>query len=713
MGEYQRLGFEVSPTQSDDDDILVDEVYAVKEDSPNSRWSIQEMFHNLKEKFKERTVAKKDKFYFQSADVFRTIDENDDDEDLYDEDYNEGLNTDDNSSESMISTMDFHRRNKISKKKCSRKQIRRFLYRQQSWIFLMVLGVLSALIGITAEKTSSWIIDVKMLAGSATGYYIVNYMLWILISVLLAIISATITHFNGPYSAGSGIPAMKSILSGVILSHYLSYRTLLSKTVGSTIAYSAGMFIGREGPSAHICAALANQIAKLPIFSRIRKNDGAMLQMIAAGCAVGVAATFGSPIGGVFFSIEATSTYYHIQNLAKGLFCALSTTVVLRLLTGNSGLVGIAPPDYDKVPYKSYELFIFAFIGIILGLLSALFIAYIKKIQYLRRNFKVFNESRYGQVIVVGIVSALVTYPILPLREGATQMLSKLLSAEDLKDWATPNLYFILIVVIVLYFLLCGITLGLPIACGLYAPIFILGAATGRLFGELLALTGLEVTAGGYAAVGAAALGAGVTRTISSAIILFELTGQMTLLIPVMLAVLISSAVANLFGPSLYDELLRLKGLPYLPPYQNHKNKTARSIMRRKVVFIGSDATYADVKKLLNTSDFSHFPLVDSSVSRLFIGAISRVGLESILERYEAKFKSAEGDLLGMDLGISANLSRESPGLDPCPFQVVPETPLSKVHFMFAMLGLSVSYVVDHGVLVGVISRKDMMNYSK
>lgn len=121
-------------------------------------------------------------------------------------------------------------------------------------------------------------------------------------------------------------------------------------------------------------------------------------------------------------------------------------------------------------------------------------------------------------------------------------------------------------------FFITGISAGLPIPCGVYAPVFMVGAAMGRLLGEVMAviLPASGIVPGGYAVVGAAAFSAGVTRTIASAIILFELTGQLTHLLPVLLSVLIASSVGNFCTLSVYDELLREKGLPFMPPIRTY-----------------------------------------------------------------------------------------------------------------------------------------------
>lgn len=168
---------------------------------------------------------------------------------------------------------------------------------------------------------------------SVTDNGFAGFLLWTLASLVLAGVAGGVVHLVGPFSAGSGIPAMKSILSGVRLKHYLSYRTLISKAIGIICAYSAGLFVGKEGPYVHICAALAYQLSRLRIFERIKKNDALRFQTVAAGCAAGLAVTFGAPVGGVLFSIEVTSTYYLIASMSKAFFTAVCAALFVRLLS--------------------------------------------------------------------------------------------------------------------------------------------------------------------------------------------------------------------------------------------------------------------------------------------------------------------------------------------------------------------------------------------
>lgn len=441
----------------------------------------------------------------------------------------------------------------------------------------------------------------------------------------------------------------------------------------------------------------------------------------------------------------------------------------------------------------------FSLIGISFGLLGVLFNFYVKKVAQLRRNYKILNQSRYGQVLIIAAISGLVTFPILPLRTGPTSVLNDLFSTSPLTNWQNPNIYFVLSAVVILEFIMCGISLGLPIPCGLYTPMFILGAALGRLIGEVLHAVHLlpSIVPAGYAVVGAAAFAAATTRTLSSSIICFELTRQLEHLLPVLLAVLIASAVGNFFGPSIYDELLKMKGLPYMPPFSSTKggNKTAKSIMRRDVIFLTTESTYEDLQTLLINSHYSSFPLVQTRKQRTLLGVLPRSTLERLLDTLESrlltlaqkqveylnmsildhqtqqeqlevraedpaapssasdapppppstpstiepKFKSRFGgmaaslhlaptdatdeasperqkleevmhELTEQAMHQQVGLSRSTPGLDAGPFQLPVQTPHSKVHFLFAMLGLKCGYILDQGSLVGVITKRDLIS---
>ena len=110
------------------------------------------------------------------------------------------------------------------------------------------------------------------------------------------------------HAMGSGIPEIKAILSGYWLARYLSARAFVAKVVGLVAALAAGLFIGREGPMVHLSATLSVLLMKLRPFSFIDDDHAMKRAMLGASAAIGVVATFGTPIGGVLFSVEVLPT---------------------------------------------------------------------------------------------------------------------------------------------------------------------------------------------------------------------------------------------------------------------------------------------------------------------------------------------------------------------------------------------------------------------
>lgn len=113
-----------------------------------------------------------------------------------------------------------------------------------------------------------------------------------------------------------------------------------------------------------------------------------------------------------------------------------------------------------------------------------------------------------------------------------------------------------------------------------------------------------NIIPGGYAVVGAAAFASGVTRTFSTSVIVFELTGQLSHMLPVLIGALLGTAIGNRFNMSIYDTMLSLRGLPILPAVQPkwHKKK-AGDIMHKTGVYITTHVTYNEILNILQQTD--------------------------------------------------------------------------------------------------------------
>jgi chloride channel 3/4/5 len=105
-----------------------------------------------------------------------------------------------------------------------------------------------------------------------------------------------------PYAAGSGISEIKCIIAGFVMKGFLGWRTLFIKSIGLPLAIASGLSVGKEGPSVHYAVCTGNVISRL--FDKYKKNASKMREIMSACAAAGVGVAFGSPIGGVLFSLE-------------------------------------------------------------------------------------------------------------------------------------------------------------------------------------------------------------------------------------------------------------------------------------------------------------------------------------------------------------------------------------------------------------------------
>ena len=116
------------------------------------------------------------------------------------------------------------------------------------------------------------------------------------------------------------------------MERYLDARTLAAKTLGLIATASSGLCLGRLGPFVQISACIANLLMKIKFFKKLKKAEYEKNSLLAAACATGVATAFGSPFGGVLFSIEVTSTYYPVNNLVRCIYCTLFGSLFCKCL---------------------------------------------------------------------------------------------------------------------------------------------------------------------------------------------------------------------------------------------------------------------------------------------------------------------------------------------------------------------------------------------
>ncbi|NXA31190.1 CLCN2 protein, partial [Eudromia elegans] len=546
----------------------------------------------------------------------------------------------------------------------------------EDWIFLILLGLVMALVSWAMDFAIATCLQAqKWMYGGLDTNVLLQYLAWVTYPTVLITFSAGFTQILAPQAVGSGIPEMKTILRGVVLKEYLTLKTFVAKVIGLTCALGSGMPLGKEGPFVHIasmCAALVSRF--LSLFGGIYENEARNIEMLAAACAVGVGCCFAAPIGGVLFSIEVTSTFFAVRNYWRGFFAATFSAFIFRVLAvwnkDEETITALFKTRFRlDYPFDLQELPAFAVIGIASGFGGALFVYLNRKIVQFMRRQKTINrflmKKRLLFPALVTLVISTLTFP-----PGFGQFMAGQLTQKDtlvtlfdnqtwakqdvseeylglLEAWHQPrsNIFVTLIVFILMKFWMSALATTIPVPCGAFMPVFIIGAAFGRLVGESMAAwfpegihtdgTGHCIVPGGYAVVGAAALSGAVTHTVSTAVIVFELTGQLSHILPVMIAVILANTVAQSLQPSLYDSIIRIKKLPYLPElgWGNHEKYNVRveDIMVRDIRYVTLNCKYRDLQQVLQSTKMKSLALVESADSMILLGSIERTQVVALL----------------------------------------------------------------------------------
>ncbi|NXE99554.1 CLCKB protein, partial [Menura novaehollandiae] len=271
------------------------------------------------------------------------------------------------------------------------------------------------------------------------------------------------------------------------------------------------------------------------------------------------------------------------------------------------------------------------------------------------------------------------------------------------QEWDHPSatIYGTLAFFLLMKFWMLVLATTLPLPAGYFMPIFIYGAAIGRLHGEVVALLfprGLHsegpprpIIPAGYALAGAAAFAGSVTYSVSTALLVCEATGHLSHVLPIVLAVLVANAITQKNQPSFYDAGIIVKKLPYLPPIRSRHIASYRvaveEFMEHRVVALAKGDGFQEVLVALDASADAEYPVVESAGSPTLVGTVSRSQLVTFLQSHEHPQapqgeKAATAGTLGDDCAI-----------EPIMLQLSPWTSLHQAYHLFQLLKLQRVFV--------------------
>lgn len=506
------------------------------------------------------------------------------------------------------------------------------------------------------------------------------------------------------------------------------------------LAVASGMWLGKEGPLVHVACCCSNLFIKL--FPNINDNEARKREVLSAAAASGISVAFGSPVGGVLFSLEQLSYYFPDKTMWQSFVCAMTAAVMLQALDPfRSGKLVLFQVKYST-GWHGFEIIPFAILGIVGGIYGGLFIKANMAVARWRKE-TTWLPGPLVQVGVVALLSALINYPNLYMRAQTSELVASILTdcRQILDDplglcktgSATAGTIILLLLAAVLGFLLAAVTFGLQIPAGIILPSMAIGALTGRAVGIIMeiwqhnhpgfiAFQSCEpdlpcITPGVYAIVGAAATLAGVTRmTVSIVVITFELTGALTYVLPIMVAVMLSKWVGDAFSRrSIYEAWIHLNGYPFLDSgddgtgVQSIPDIPTGQIMTRiedLIVLTATGHTVASLRGLLDTCPYRGFPVVSDTRDAVLLGYISRAELAYNLARANLP-PEAECFFSHQPLADPRTTLDLRPWMDQTPLTLSARASLHLAVSYFQKLGVRYVLFVERGALVGLLTKKD------
>ena len=441
-----------------------------------------------------------------------------------------------------------------------------------------------------------------------------------------------------PDARGNGVTQTKVALYSP--NAYISLHSIIGKFLCTSATLASGIPLGPEGPSIAVGAGIASVLGR-----RLGLSTERVRSLIPVGAAAAIAAAFNTPVAAVLFSLEEIVGDLHAPVLGSVVLASATAWMVLRLLLGNDPLFHV--PQYELV--SPLELVVYAVLGIVAGIISGIAIRWQLWIREQFRRFpaKTLWVQPFSGGVLVGLVGCFVPEV---LGVGYVHV-SALLNGQMAIRIAALLIVLKLITVV--------FSSGSGNAGGIFAPVLFIGAMLGGTIGGAAhaLLPHHTGTAGAYALVGMGALFAGMIRApMTSVVLVFEITRDYAIIVPLMIANMISYFVSRkVMHEALYEGLTRQDGI-HLPPAIDRTRQQVRVVshVMRPVgkEFLTADMALADADRIAEGSDVYAWPVLSSE-------GICGVVSSAQLRRFLAEGKGAAPIGLLLDGAMFPHVHRD------------------------------------------------------
>jgi chloride channel protein, CIC family len=428
---------------------------------------------------------------------------------------------------------------------------------------------------------------------ASTHWPWLGFWFLLLAPVIAGAVYGPVVHRFAPEARGHGVPEVMFAVSH--RGGRIAPQVSLVKALASALCIGGGGSVGREGPIVQIGSAAGSTVAQV-----LRLDTERMRLLVACGAAAGISATFNAPLAGPFFAMELILRSFSAESFGAVVLASVTADVVGRAMLGDHPFLSL-PPFAVRSPA---EYLLYGALGVGVGMVGVAF----SKILYLVEDAcdwlwrgPEWARPAAGGVVLGGLLIALpqmygVGYPVLENAVDGRYVIGMLLVLMVGKMLAT------------------SLTIGIGGSGGVFAPTLFIGAMAGTAFGTVAhqLLPGVTESAGAYGLIGmGAALGGATGAPITAVIILFELTGEYSIILPLMAAVVMAAGTGHLLSKNtIYTAKLWRRGVDLDAAPAAHPDFTAADVAVAAPEPLTVRTSLDDAASALATSSFGMLPVV-------------------------------------------------------------------------------------------------------
>jgi len=525
---------------------------------------------------------------------------------------------------------------------------------------------------------------------------------YILVPVAGALIAGTLISWFAKEARGHGVPEVMRAL--VMSGGRIRPRVAITKILASALCIGTGGSAGREGPIVQVGSALGSTVGQA-----LRLSDERIKNLVSCGAAAGIAATFNAPIAGVAFAIEVLMSELQVRTFGNVVIAAVSAAIVSQMFLGDNPAFSV--PSFSLL--SPLALFLFLLLGLACALAGIMFIG---MLGWFEKNFENMPCPQFLQPAVGALLLGLIGVCYMQLSGffagGPADTQSQVFLVGNMpsvygsgfafiEEALRCNVPFLLLVALIfLKPLATSFTLGSGNSGGVFAPSLFIGAMLGGSMGHLFYnwFPGISGPPGAYALVGMAAVFAAAARApLTAMLIVFEMSNDYEMILPLMVATVTASHFAQwLYPESIYTQKLSRRGIRFEQgrDLDVMQGVQVSEVMNENPEVVHRDTQLPDLYRKFQETNFLGFPVLDQD-ERL-CGFVTLQDMERVLSQNAIKLR---GLIVG-DVAVTE------------PVTVFPDEPIWTAIQKMAprdLARLPVISRVGSNHLVGLISRSDIL----